>query len=141
MLWCKHRFRCVVCTYARVQQYNSRCIAIYIRSGDQFSLLTWIYFLCEDLASNGTRKLQCRSASAHQLTINKPGNNKFDDAFKSKFPRTYSAAAVVCSKENMTSDGFDISQLEQDIVEEGEVRSAGTISFYFTHGFVDFKET
>ena len=72
--------------------------------------------------------MQCRSASAHQLTINKPG--KFDDAFKSKFPRTYSAAAVGCSKENLSSDGFDISQLEHDIIEEG-VRSAGMITSNF----------
>ena len=74
-----------------------------------------------------TRKLQCRSASAQQLTISQPG--KFDEAFKAKFPRTYSAVAVSSTsgiKEDPESDGFDISQIEEgEIVDEDRIKSTG----------------
>jgi len=91
------------------------------------SLLAQVPKKPSDLALN-TRKLQCRSASAQQLTISQPG--KFDEAFKAKFPRTYSAVAVSSTgndiKEDPESDGFDISQIEEgEIVDEEKVKSTG----------------
>lgn len=72
------------------------------------SLLAQVPKLPSDLRSNGQRKLQCRSASAHQLSSQNSG--KFDDAFKAKFSRTHSAVAP--TKEDV-DDGFDIEQFQE----------------------------
>jgi len=70
-------------------------------------------------------ELQCRSASAHQLSTATPA--KFDDTLKSKFQRTYSAAATL--KEDTISDGFDISQLQDGIEYEKSTGIDFTVSF------------
>lgn len=62
---------------------------------------------------NANRKLQSRSASAHQLTS--PGS-LLETSGKLKFPRTFSAAATETLKQN--DDGFDIdhfTEIDKDV--------------------------